>query len=80
MEADMAEDKEMKNLEVLVPFRIKGRATQKGEVIAKTEFNNKGDWQNLVHMTPPRAKETDANVGKPASAAKKADAKLPGAE
>lgn len=78
----MAEEKELKNLEVLVPFRIKGKSVAKGEVIAKTEFNNKGDWQNLVHMTPPRAKETDAKVGKPAAAdeKKKAGAKLPGAE
>lgn len=77
----MAEPKEPNNLEVLVPFRIKGKKVEKGEVIAKTEFNNKGDWQNLVHMTPPRAKETDAKVGKPAAAdEKKAGAKLPGAE
>jgi len=70
-------DSKMKNLEVLREFRVKGEAQRVGSVIPKSVFGeNHGDWQNLCHMRPPRAKETDASV-KTASA--KPEKKLPGA-
>lgn len=74
----MAEKKEKKNIKAVTAFRLKGRPIERGEVVAKDEFTNKGDWQNLVNMTPQRAEETDESVGKPKAEKAKGD-KLPGA-
>ena len=60
---------EMKNVRALQDFRLKGRKVVKGEVVAKTEFQAKQDWQNLLHMPKPRVEETNDAVGAPAAAA-----------
>ena len=74
-------DKELPNVKVLTNFRIKGKSHHKGSVVSKKDFPAKSDWQNLCHMTPPRAEETDEAVKsvdpKKAKAASKKD--LPGA-
>lgn len=65
-------DKEKPNLKVLVPQLFKGEHLAAGDVIAKSDFAVKGDWQNLVFgFDTPRLAETDAAVGKakPAKAA-----------
>lgn len=70
-------DKELKNIKALSDFRLKGRPVVKGEVVSKSDFAAKSDWQNLCNMGPkPRAEETSDAVGKP-----KVDKKagLPGA-
>lgn len=74
--ADKHEDKAKKNIKVLKAFRIKGRPTVVGEVIAKETFAKKGEWQNLCNMNPAKAEETSDDVGVP-KAAKAAG--LPGA-
>jgi len=76
-----AEDKSMKNVVALTEFRMSGTKVPKGVVVAKSDFRNKGDWQNLLHMTPPRVAETSDAVGAPkADKADKADkAVMPGA-
>lgn len=56
---------ELKNIKALADFRLRGVKVVEGEVVAKKDFAQAGDWQNLVHMTPPRAEETEDNVGKP---------------
>ena len=68
-------DKKLPNIKALRQFLLNGKAVVKGEVITKGDFANSGDYMNLCAMTPPRAEQTDAKVGKPA----KAD-KLPGAK
>ena len=68
-------DKKLPNIKALRQFLLNGKAVVKGEVIAKGNFANSGDYMNLCAMTPPRAEQTDAKAGKPA----KAD-KLPGAK
>lgn len=68
-------DKKKPNLKVLREFRVNGKACEKGSVIAKSEFQNSGDWLNLCAMTPARAEQTDEKVGP----APKDDKKLPGA-
>lgn len=76
----MADEKEKKNIKALKQFRLKGVVVQKDEVVAKSEFAKKTDWQNLCNMSPtPRAAETSDPVGKPKAAAKAADdgGKLP---
>jgi hypothetical protein len=61
--------KEMKNIRALTGFRLKGGHVGAGDVVAKSDFPSKGDWQNLVNMTPARAEETDDSAG-PAPKAK----------
>lgn len=61
-----------KNVKALVDYRLKGRKVVEGEVVAKSDFATKGDWQNLAHMRPARVEETDEAVGKPKAA------KMPG--
>lgn len=73
--ADKHENKTLKNIKVLKAFRIKGRPTVVGEVIAKETFAKKGEWQNLCNMTPPKAEETNDVVGAP----KAGKSGLPGA-
>ena len=65
-------DNKKNNVIALVEFRLKGKVIQKGEVIPKSAFANKGDWQNLVHMKPARCEETDGSVGKPKAKSDKA--------
>lgn len=72
----MAEDKPKNNIKSLIEFRLKGEAVKVGDVVAKSDFPTKGDWQNLCHMTPPRAEETADAVGK--AKASKASKALPG--
>ena len=60
-----AEDKAKKNIKVLVPFRLKGKGLAKDQIVAKSEFANKADWQNLCHMEPARAEATNDAVGAP---------------
>ena len=74
---DTHDDKSKPNLKVLVSFRLKGAPVQKGAVIAKSDFTNKSDWQNLAHMEPARVEETDAKVGPAAKG--KSGAAMPGA-
>lgn len=68
------------NIIALREFRLKGRKVYEGEVVAKSEFANSGEWQNLCHMKPARAAETAEKVGKPSKdkVAKTDPAKLPG--
>lgn len=78
--ADKHEDKAKKNIKALKGFRLKGRAVEVGEVVAKEMFAKKGEWQNLCNMTPPKAEETSDAVGKPKARKKNADGGgLPGA-
>ena len=56
---------ETKNVRALKSFRLKGEVIVEGEVVAKSQFPDKGTWQNLVNMKPARAEETDDAVGKP---------------
>lgn len=67
---------EKKNLLILKEIRIGGKPQPVGSVIAKGDFPNKGDWQNLCNMTPARCIETDA----PVAGAPVADAPVAGAE
>mgnify|MGYP000989577822 CR=1 FL=1 len=53
------------NLEALTEFKLSGRTVVKGQVVPKSDFKNTGDWQNLCHMTPARAIESDKPVGVP---------------
>lgn len=71
----MSEDKKKPNIIALRSFMLKGSKVAVGEVVAKADFPTKGDWQNLCHMTPAKAEETDEKVGKPKKSAK---AELPG--
>jgi len=69
---------EKKNVKVLQAIMLKGRKVNEGEVVAKSDFPNKQDWLNLLHMPKPRIEETDDPVGKPKPG--KADkAAMPGA-
>lgn len=69
---------EKKNLEVLRSIMLKGDMVKKGTVLAKSDFDNKSDWQNLCHMESAGLAETDKPVGVPKEQKKaKADA-LPG--
>lgn len=85
----MAKDtKVLPNVKVLVSFRLKGEHQPVGRVISKADFAaygepNTGDWQNLVHMNPARAEETDEAVGDPVEPkVSKSDTRpsLPGAD
>lgn len=66
----MSDEKPKSNLRALVPFRLKGKLVEKGEVVSKEKFAKKGDWQNLLHMKPARVEEVSAAVGKPKAAPK----------
>lgn len=68
----MAKEK-FANVKALKSFRLKGAHIAPGDVVAKSDFATKSDWQNLVHMEPARCEETDEKVGK-AKAAPKAKA------
>lgn len=61
----MSEDKKLSNIKALRSFMLKGVKVVEDEVVAKSDFPTKGDWQNLCNMTPPRAEETADPVGKP---------------
>ncbi len=54
-----------KNVRALQAFRLRGAAVEKDEVVAKSSFPNKQDWQNLLNMPKPRVEETSDPVGKP---------------
>ncbi len=58
MSKDKAEDKAKKNIKALRDLRVQGKHVAAGEVVAKSAFPNKADWQNVCNMTPPRAEET----------------------
>jgi hypothetical protein len=60
---------ELKNVRALQEIRVNGTKVAKGEVIPKSTFAAKQDWQNLLHMPKPRVEETDDKVGKPKAAA-----------
>ncbi len=64
-----------KNVRALQEFMLKGTKVSEGEVVAKSSFANKQDWQNLLHMPKPRVAETNDPVGKakPKAAAKADD-------
>lgn len=65
----MADEKKKPNILALKAFRLKGKVVAQGEVVAKTAFAKKSDWQNLCNMDPaPRCEETDKAVGKPKAA------------
>lgn len=62
----MMAEKEFPNLKATTSILVGGVHVAEGEVIPKTSFTVKGDWQNLVFgFSPPRMEETDAAVGKP---------------
>lgn len=63
-------DKEKPNVIALNDFRLRGVKVVEGEVVAKSDFASKGDWQNLANMRPARVEETDKPVGKPKAPAK----------
>lgn len=65
----MAKEKSPANVRALVAFRLKGKPVNVGDVVAKTSFAQKSDWQNLLHMEPARVEETDDKVGKASKAA-----------
>jgi hypothetical protein len=65
----MAKEKSPANVRALVAFRLKGKAVNVGDVVAKTSFAQKSDWQNLLHMEPARVEETEDKVGKATKAA-----------
>ena len=62
---DEYNDKSKPNIKALTAFLVKGDPIVKGQVVAKTDFSVKSDWQNLCNMEPPRAEETDEDVGVP---------------
>lgn len=62
-----AEDTSKPNIKAKSDYRLKGKPVVKGQVVSKKDFPNKSDWQNLCHMTPPRAEETSDKVGTPAA-------------
>lgn len=70
--ADAHEDKAKPNIKALKSFRLKGDVVAKDEVIRKSAFAKKGDWQNLCNMSPPKAEETDEKVGAPSAVKPKA--------
>ena len=76
--ADPHDNPKMRNLRILRAIRINSNAVPVGAVIAKSDFNRKGDWQNLANMKPAKVEETDAKVG-PAPKATKAT-KMPAPE
>lgn len=58
--------KELPNLKATTGILVDGKHVEAGEVIPKSAFAVKGDWQNLVFgFDPPRLIETDEDVGKP---------------
>lgn len=69
----MSEDKTKSGVMALVAFRLEGRKVNVGDIVPKSAFPSKGEWQNLANMTPPRVVEADE---KPAKAGGKA---MPGA-
>lgn len=80
MSKGKAEDKAKKNIKALRDLRVKGKHVATGEVVAKSDFPNKADWQNVCNMTPPRAEETADTVtaeGKTALGKTKTKAKAP---
>jgi len=56
-------EKQLPNLRVLRPIRIGGEHVAKGAVVAKSAFDNRGDWDDLCKMSPPKLEETDEKVG-----------------
>ena len=50
----------MDYVKVLTPFRLNGIHRAEGELIAKADFKDKGDWLDLVNMEPARAEEATA--------------------
>lgn len=52
-----------KNLKVLRHIRIAGKHIEAGSVIAKSDFESKGDWMDLCQMKPARLEETDEKLG-----------------
>ena len=65
----MADEK--KNLRAMTGLLVNGKHIAEDEVIAKADFANKGDWQNLVFsFSPPRMTETDDEVGVPKAPSK----------
>lgn len=66
-----------KNLKVLRHIRIAGVHIEAGSVIAKSEFESKGDWMDLCQMKPARLEETDEKLVSKTSKATKAA--MPGA-
>jgi len=67
-------EKELPNVEVLREHLLKGEKVRVGDVLAKTDYDPKGEkahWGALCNTKPAKLKETGAPVGK----AKKAGAK-----
>lgn len=58
-------EKDLPNLRALENILISGVHVSIGDVVPKSMFTVKGDWQNLtISFNPPRMEETDAPVGK----------------
>lgn len=61
-------EKQLPNLRVLRSIRIGGKHVEKGSVISKSAFDNRGDWDDLCKMSPAKLEETDDKVGSGKSA------------
>ena len=77
---DEYDDKSKPNIKAKQAFLLKGEPVVVDEVVAKSDFPNKTDWQNLCNMEPPRCEETDEDVGKPVDEDAKADAEAKAAK
>jgi hypothetical protein len=63
-------EKQLPNLRVLRSIRIRGKHVGKGTVIAKSAFDNRGDWDDLCKMSPPKLEETDDKISTSGKATK----------
>ena len=63
-------DKKLPNVKALRSFMLKGKKGQKGDIVAKSDFPNTGDFMNLCAMTPARAEQTSDKVSKAKSGGK----------
>ena len=53
------DDPKKPNLKVLVPIAVGGIPMLTGRVFPKNLIGTKGDWQELLVMTPPRLEQTN---------------------
>lgn len=73
-------EKELPNLRATENILVGGKHIAIGQVIPKSAFAVKGDWQNLtLSFDPPRMVETDDPVGLPKAEKAAKAAAMPGA-
>ena len=73
----MSEKKALPNVKALKQFRMNGKVVVVGQVVAKSDFKQKSDWQNLAHMDKPRVEETADKVGLPTKSKKASAGGMP---